>query len=180
MISKSSPVRTSHHKSLSPRWIWTEEVYFTRHSLSKNLTVFCFWPLLRTDVNPSDQKAILKGKQLCNITRDWPRGTLANFAFLSCTHLRIWRVDLITQGAEDYSTLAMPFQRRESIMSLHNMVSSADERPLSCQNCTPTQNSPFSELTVIPKLAFQASGRLTQSRYFAIPPNPAVPRLWCY
>lgn len=91
-------------------------------------------------------------------------------------------MDLIPQGAEHCSTLAMqtPSQWKENIMSLHDMDSLPDERPLSCQNCTPTQYSPFSEQTVIPKLAFQASGCLTQSRCFATPPSPAVPWLWCY
>lgn len=152
-----------------------EKVYFTRHSLSSHLTVFCFWPLLSTD-----QKAILKGKQLCNITRNdlqrpWPTLHFSK-------NVNVWRVDLITQGAEDCSTLAMesPSKWQESIMSLQDVDSSPDERPLSCQNYTPTQYSPFPEQTVIPKLAFQATGCLTQSRYFATPPNPAVPWLCCY
>lgn len=90
------------------------------------------------------------------------------------TNVHLWRMDLITQGAEGCPTLAMqsPSQWWENIVSLHDMGSSPDERPLSRQNCTPTQYSPFLEQTFIPKLAFQASGCITQSRYFATPPNP--------
>jgi len=62
-------------------------------------------------------------------------------------------------------------------MTIHN---SPDERPLSCQNTAPTQYSPFSEQSVIPKVAFQASWCLTWSRYLATPPNTAVAWLWCY
>lgn len=163
-----SLVRTSPHKSLSPRWTWTEEVYFTRHSLSPHLTVFYFWCLLSTDVTPSNQKAILRGKKLCNITRDRPPGTLA-FAFLNCKHMFIsegwiWSHSVL-RTAQRWQCKVYLSGRKAS----YHMDSSPEERPLLCQNYT--QYNPFSEQTVIPKLAFQAGGCLTQSRYFANPPN---------
>lgn len=88
----SSPIRTSHHKSLSPRWTWTAERY-----ISQDAHFHLIWQffvsdlLLSTDVTPSDQKAILKGKQLCNITRDdlqgpWP--TLHFWATCKCSFLK--------------------------------------------------------------------------------------------